>query len=444
MEVRKTSAAVGSGSTRQSLGAASSQAEPGNQLPITETVEPETVADVATAVHGCFESDTAVYPVGGGTSLDFGFPPKKPGIRLSLAKLTRVIDYPARDMTITVESGITMHAMQEVLAKERQRLAIDVPQGKLSTLGGVVATNFNGPRRLGHGSMRDYVIGISAVDGRGMPFKGGGRVVKNVAGYDFCKLLTGSHGSIGVITQLTLKLKPVVERLAFLVCSPRNSGEAEKILAALVHSRTTPVAAELLAGKVWAADPAFAGLPVAVGPIPLFLAVGLEGTDAEVRWMTEQLAREWWDLGVPVHHTLFDTDAHFLMDRCIEFPVSAKSPMVLKASILPSGVTSFIAAAQQVDPNCAAQAHAGNGIVILRLSELPSGGVAKGLIGKLQSAASAANGSLVVLSGNMGSDATHQSIWGRLSSPQTLLTAVKREFDPRNILNPDRFVYGTW
>ena len=106
-----------------------------------------------------------------------------------------VVDYPARDMTITVEAGITMRELAAELAAQGQRLPIDAPAGwTMATLGGVVATATSGPRRYGQGTIRDYVIGISAVDGRGVPFKAGGRVVKNVAGYDFCKLLTGSRG----------------------------------------------------------------------------------------------------------------------------------------------------------------------------------------------------------------------------------------------------------
>ena len=97
-----------------------------------------------------------------------------------------------------------------------------MPQPDAATLGGVVATDCSGPRRYGCGTMRDYVIGISAVDGRGVPFKGGGRVVKNVAGYDFCKLLTGSLGTLGVITQVTLKIKPLPESSALLVCDVRD------------------------------------------------------------------------------------------------------------------------------------------------------------------------------------------------------------------------------
>ena len=107
----------------------------------------------------------------------------------------------------------------------------------------------------------------------------------------------------------------------------------------------------------------------------------------------------------------------------------------------PSGTTRFVQALQDLDPNCSIQAHAGNGIVIARLSEFPGAGLAKTLVGKLQAVAASAHGHVVVLSNPGRSEMTHQSVWGAIDAPLELMTAVKREFDPKNILNPDRFVY---
>jgi glycolate oxidase FAD binding subunit len=412
-------------------------------LPVSETLAPADGDELAATVRACYGDDLAVYPIGGGTSLDFGLPPKKPGVALSLAALGRVVDYPARDMTVTVEAGATMAQLADLLAGERQRLPVDVPQAERATIGGVIATNFNGPRRYGQGTIRDYVIGIRAVDGRGMPYRGGGRVVKNVAGYDFCKLLTGSLGTLGVITEVTLKLKPLPERIAAMVCAPKDEVAAESLLAALVRSRTTPVAIELLDGPQWAGDPALAPVKPAQGARGLFLAVAFEGSQREVAWMADQLGRDWWDQGVDGHHTLFDADAAALVNRLVEFPASGPAVCVLRASILPSQVTNFLRAVRTVDPNSSSQAHAGSGIVIARLAQPPAGGVTKGLIGTLQAAAATAQGTLIVLSGTVG-EPTHPSVWGPLSGPQWLMTAVKREFDPRNILNPDRFVYASY
>lgn len=129
-------------------------------------------------------------PVGGRTALHYGIG-HQPCRRIDLRDLSKVIDYPARDMTVTVEAGIRIAALQQLLATERQQLPIDIAQAERATLGGALATNTNGPRRFGAGTFRDYVIGITALTGEGTLFHGGGRVVKNVAGYDVCKLLVG-------------------------------------------------------------------------------------------------------------------------------------------------------------------------------------------------------------------------------------------------------------
>ena len=251
------------------------------------------------------------------------YPPKSAGIGLSLAKLDRIIDYPAGDMTITVEAGIRMQALAAALADEKQRLPLDVPRAEQATLGGVVATNFNGPRRYGNGSVRDFVIGISAVDGRGTPFKGGGRVVKNVAGYDFCKLLTGSLGTLGVITQLTVKLRPIPEELSIVTCHPQDLQAAERLLAQLVHSQTSPAAIELLSGESWSTDPVLAKTADATS---LTLLVAFEGTAIEVGWMVEQLGREWQDQHVNTTAAIVGQEASDLIQRLAEFSSAGESP----------------------------------------------------------------------------------------------------------------------
>src|SRR5205814_5381140 len=114
------------------------------------------------------------YPLGGGTAQDYGIAPTGPGINLDLTGLNRIVDYAPRDMTIVVEAGVRMADLATTLAAEGQHLPIDVPRAGEATIGGVVATNWAGPRRYGYGTIRDYVIGIHAVDGRGTPFKGGG------------------------------------------------------------------------------------------------------------------------------------------------------------------------------------------------------------------------------------------------------------------------------
>jgi glycolate oxidase FAD binding subunit len=411
-------------------------------LPISQTLEPASPEELADQVRQACASQTPVYPVGGGTSLDFGLPAKTPGFALATSRLNRVIDYPARDMTVTVEAGVMMRSLADLLAKERQRLPIDVPEAERATIGGVIATNWNGPRRFGEGTVRDYVIGISAVDGRGQPFKGGGRVVKNVAGYDFCKLLTGSLGTLGVITQVTLRLKPIPEQSALVACSLPDSATAERLLAALVTSQTRPTAIELLAGPSWESEPALASLNASLNGSArsrLLLVVGLEGTAPEVEFMASQLAAEWRELGVSDPLVLGEAAA--LWQRLVEFPAGGKSPLVIKASVVPSGTTAFIDAARRLDPDCSLQAHAGSGIVIIQFAKFPEQGLSRTLVGQLQPVAAAHRGRVVILSNPTGAETTHQSVFGATDVPLDLMTEVKRRFDPANLLNRGRFVY---
>jgi glycolate oxidase FAD binding subunit len=406
-------------------------------LPLTETFSPADQSALAAAIAGAYESATAVYPIGGGTSLDYGLAASRPGIGVSLTSLNRIVDYPARDMTITVEPGITIASLAEHLATERQWLPIDLPQGATATLGGAISTAWSGPRRYGYGTLRDYVIGVSAVDGRGIAFKGGGRVVKNVAGYDFCKLLTGSLGTLGVISQVTLKIKPLPESSAFLACDLADLVTAERLLAALVDSATTPSAIELLVGPHWR-DNASLGLMTA-GSIAR-LVVGLEGTAGEVRWMTEQLTREWRELSVTATRSIGDTAESALWSDLTEFPAAGESPLVVKASVAPGRTTEFVELVLRLDPRASIQAHAGNGIVIARFNEFEAGDVSRNLIGRLQPAARQAAGSVVVLSSTLGG-LTRQAVWGGCGSDAAWMSRVKQQFDPKNLLNPHRFVY---
>ncbi len=407
-------------------------------LPLTETHEPVDQTSLAALVAEAHRRGAAVYPIGGGTSLDYGLIPTRPGIGLSLSRLDRVIDYPARDMTITVEAGITMEALANALAQERQWLPIDAPQPASATLGGAIATATSGPRRYGYGTLRDYVIGISAIDGRGTPFKAGGRVVKNVAGYDFCKLLTGSMGTLGVITQVTLKIKPLPESSQLLVCDLPNAVSTERALAALVNSATTPSAVELLVGPHWQDIAAFG--PADSNSIGR-LVVGLEGTAGEVRWMTGQLTQEWRELGLAQCRSIVNEQAVEAWKALREFPAVPGAPLVVKASVLPSRTVEYVELNRKLDPHASIQAHAGNGIVIARFAKFDAGDLSRVLIGRLQPAAQLAGGHAVVLSSALAG-LTRQAAWGGACAATAWMDKVKAKFDPQGVLNPGRFVYA--
>lgn len=403
-------------------------------LPLTATIEPASQEELVAAVANAYASGTAIYPIGGATCLDFGLPGKTKGLGLHLGQLSRVVDYPARDMTITVEAGITLAALAEQLAREGQRLPIDAAEADRATLGGLIANNFSGPRRLGHGTVRDYVIGIRAVDGRGTQFNGGGRVVKNVAGYDFCKLLTGSLGTLAIISQVTLKVRPLAPATAVVACDAGDWLRAESLLAGLVTSRTTPVAAELLAGPAWNNLPGLNVKPTAAAR----LVVGLEGTAAEVEWQIDQLTREWREQRVSEADVLRQASAAPIWDALIEFSGDGAAPLVMKASVPPSAVVRLMQVFLEADPGCSLQAHAASGAIVARFAQFSPGDAGSTIVQKLQPAAAAASGGVVVWSCRAG-ELTRHATFGAPPAAATVMRSVKEQFDPRGLLNPGRF-----
>ena len=339
-------------------------------------------------------------------------------------------------MTITVEAGITMSRLNEILKEQGQQLPLDAASPDQATLGGVLATNFSGPRRFGHGTARDYLIGVKAIDGKGSTFSGGGRVVKNVAGYDFCKMLVGSLGTLGVITQVTLKVKPLPAKRSFVACQPHDLSHAEQLLAALTTSSTYPSIVEVIGGPAWQDIE-----PLANSDSGDWIIVGLEGTTVEVDWMTDRLVAEWKALGVSTSETWSAQQAAQLYERLVAFPADTNAALTIQASVVPSGTTHLINVARQVDPECSILAHAGDGIVVVRFSEFPSIGLSRTLSAQLRPAAIQHHGQVTVLSNPSGQEVTHQSVWGGIES-LAIMNRIKEQFDPHGILNTDRFVYS--
>ncbi len=232
------------------------------------------VREAVAAGHG-------VYPAGRGTEPDPGVPRPKPGVVLDTTALVGVVDYPARDMTVTVRAGTPVADLTAVLAAENQRLPVDLGDG---TLGGAVASNRSGPRRLGFGTLRDYLIGVRFLTPAGDEVSGGGRVVKNVAGYDLMKLHTGAFGTLGVLTELTFKVVPRPDDTA-VVLFGLNPAALGPTLDRLHQSASRPVAVEVFS-RAAAED---RRLPVAE---PWVLAVGFEGKAETVAWQVETLLAE--------------------------------------------------------------------------------------------------------------------------------------------------------
>jgi glycolate oxidase FAD binding subunit len=334
-------------------------------------------------------------------------------------------------MTITVQAGITIAELRKVINAEKLDLPIDVAQSDRATLGGILATNTSGPRRFGYGTLRDYVIGISALNDQGHEFKAGGRVVKNVAGYDMCKLLVGSLGTLGVITQVTLKLRPLPEMTAILglACDAAN---LDCVLNCMHQTRTRPVCVDLL--NQAAARSVLAHAELTDSERAWLVVVGYEGNFAAVDWQVQQLVRE---VGAKCRvDARIDFVAEPLRQALVECGAAAEHVVTFKANMLPSVVSEFCRAADG-----AIHAHAGSGIVRghwgggLTLEQAAS------MLKDWRERAAKGQGSVIVE--RCPSELKESlDVWGPPRGDAWLMGQVKNKFDPRGVFNPGRFLDG--
>lgn len=309
-----------------------------------------------------------LFPVGGRTSLAVCCPDSHAGPLVCTSQLNRLVDYPVRDMTITVEAGMRMDQLNEIVLAEGQRLPIDVPQSNRATIGGVIATNTSGPRRFSYGTIRDYVIGVSAVDGAGNLFKSGGRVVKNVAGYDLGKMLVGSLGTLAVISQVSLNLRPKPECMQLVWFEFDSCTAADQALEAIVTSGTRPTAVEYCNSK--AARQIAAESRIELPVENHVICICYEGPENVVQWQTQRIIEEWQAFSPLSAQTVEGTHAARLYHAFIEYQTSSDDPVTLKAMLLPSQMMSFVEAATRL--NIAIQAHAADGIVFGHLPDSAS------------------------------------------------------------------------
>jgi len=196
-------------------------------------VEPGSYEEVAAVMRYASTAGLAVIPLGGGTKAYFGNSPARYDLALSLSRLDQIIEHEPADMTVTCQAGITVLALQRRLHKSGQRVPFDVSAGQDASVGGVLASNANGASRQAYGALRDFTIGMRVVTADGRITRAGGKVVKNVAGYDLCKLYIGSLGTLGVIVEATFKLMPVAPLERRCILSLQSPEDACALAAAL-------------------------------------------------------------------------------------------------------------------------------------------------------------------------------------------------------------------
>jgi glycolate oxidase FAD binding subunit len=395
---------------------------------------PQSVAEVGDLVRRLGSERKAVYPIGGRTQLDIGLPPTSPGEAVDLRSLDAVVDYPARDMTVTVQAGVSVTALQALLAGEHQRLPIDVPHADRATLGGSLAANVVGPRRYGYGTWRDYVIGMSTVNDAGQETKAGGRVVKNVAGYDLPKLHIGALGTLGVITQVTLKLRPIPEAKTLLTFGCESSG-LTALLDLLHHSATRPVCLDLL-NRAAARAIAGASLP----PSPWVVAVGFEDNADAVGWQVRQLIEELAPAAVQGLEARAANTCDRLWHGLVESTAPTDSFLAFAATMVPSAVGAFCVSAADLE-GIRLHAHAGSGVVLGRIDGDLTVDRAFDMLKSLSRQVAAASGNLVIRKCPPQWKAT-LPVWGAPRNDVWLMRRVKDALDPKRLFNPGRFVDG--
>lgn len=432
---------------------------------------PATVEEMAAVLALADRTGCAVVPRGAGTKLGLGGIPRAYDLAVSTARLDRVLEYEPADLTVTVQAGIPLARLQETLAQGRQFLPLDPPHAARATVGGIIAANASGPSRLLYGSARDLVIGTRVVHADGVVSKAGGKVVKNVAGYDLNKLYIGSLGTLGVVVELTFKVQPLPEAERSLAASFASTAEAAACVARVLRSPLFFRAVELL-------DPRAAGLvgtPVEVpegGCALLAWAAGFEKAVARQVRDLEAMAREGGALDVrpvdgPSHDELWQRvrDVRALVagerspvdengqgrtrprrtrSKTTPSTASAASVVVAKVSVPLSQVAPLFQAARSAgDP--LVMAHAGSGVLYLHLP-LHDGAPealadAARVVEQVRREAVQRGGSLVV------EEAPPElkrlvDVWGDVGDAFPIMRGLKEKLDPKGTLNPGRFVGG--
>jgi len=378
---------------------------------------PASAAEVTAALRICAEAQAILIPWGGGTAMALGNTPRHADVVVDLKRLDRVIEHDPANLTATVQSGMTLSTAQSALAAHKQFVPLDPPFPERATVGGIVAANLNGPRRTFYGSPRDLVIGMKVALANGELIKAGGKVVKNVAGYDMCKLFVGSLGTLGIITETTLRVAPVAESAATVIASG-DLATVRQFTEELFRSSLLPAAVTLINDRPvqnWRA------------------AVWCEGfgeTVARHRRDLENLANR---VGASAEILLNETHQVF-WSEIRDFPLQ-QNRLVCRVTLPRATLFEFIQKFQIWGaPAIVADAAAGT----LWFAYQPKKSAAK-KFSELESLAQAQRGHAVLFAAPAELKQGIE-VWGSSPPAMSLMREIKRQFDPNELLNPGRFI----
>src|SRR5712664_2680767 len=383
-------------------------------------IEPGTERELAEILRLSNEAGLAVIPRGGGTKLGWGNSPARAGLILSTARLTEVIEHAWADLTASVGAGCTIQRLQETLAQHGQRLALDPLWPAKATVGGVLSTNDSGALRLRFGALRDLVIGATLALPDGTLASSGGKVVKNVAGYDLPKLATGAFGTLGVITRAVFRLHPLPYNSRSFSLPTKEAEEARRLIHAIQNSKLAHTALQ-------------ARFENEAAPIVDILfertEVGLDAKEAHLKELAET-----------ANLTVASPDIWNARQDLWSF-AKPEEAAIAKISVLPAEMDKSATAiaksakVRQLRFNTVLQA---TGIGFLRLEGDPAN--LRFSLQDLREQFESNAGSLVVLHRPAGM--APFDAWGSAGDALSLMKAVKKQLDPRNTLNPGRFVGG--
>jgi glycolate oxidase FAD binding subunit len=402
---------------------------------------PQTVTELSEMLSFAMSEKLTVIPAGAGTWLNMGNPPVRAHLILSTVQMNRVLQYEPADLTATVEAGCKLSDFNEEAAPHRQWIPLD-PFGKEhSTLGAMVATASAGPLRCAYGTPRDWVIGMQVVHAYGLTTRAGGKVVKNVAGYDLCKLYTGSYGTLGIITEISFKLCTLPPFDRTLVFGADGLSEICALAARITASDVQPSRLELLSAQI--RDD---GIEITTtGEGQYALALQFIGEEDTIRWQIAEALRlgsefKFFQLGS-------EEAAKFWQDYR-ETEISPEWDLIFKLSVKPADLATMVAEVNKFFPESPLsmlRAHAANGVIRVHASsealawfrnkERPKRVV------ELRSRAQALGGNMVIMRAPLELK-SHIDVWGEVGPTAVLMHGLKEKFDPQNLLNPGRFVAG--
>ena len=408
---------------REAVGSACADVRDGEQADHVDGVVPGVVARPADTdqVHEVLRAAAAhgltVVPRGRGTKLSWGSPPSSADVLLDVSALDQVLEHAAGDLIVVTQAGTTMADLQEVVARGGQRLALDETVSGAS-IGGTLATNASGRHRVATGTARDLLIGVTVVRADGVVAKAGGRVVKNVAGYDLGKLLIGSFGTLGVVTEAVFRLHPVPVATRWVSAHVSDPAQAQTMVQAVLHGQAVPGAIEV----EWPTD--------GQGVVHVLLEGredGVEGRSATAKALLGGATMESGD--APAGGATYPWDTAATGDD---------RATCVKLTFALSGLAEVLAASSRTALHL--RGSAGAGVAYGALAPgTPVDEVAVA-VRQLRETCTRAGGSVVVVDAPAAVKSA-VDLWGPVPAID-LMRRVKDQFDPEHRLAPGRFVGG--